>query len=81
MKYMTTYDIATLRSYIAAKVDKINAYKRIIKDIRRKYSTMTNEQLAAAVMDVQVMKKDMDDERAWIRKAKAQIAEFYRPAC
>lgn len=81
MKYMTTADIATLRAHITAKTDMINAYERMIKDIRSKYSTMTDKQLAAAVMDVQSMKRDIADERVWIRKAEAQIARFYRPAC
>jgi len=82
MKYtMTIRDIEELRSHIETKRTVIAAYERLIEHLRSKYRTMTDKQLAKAVLDVQAMKRDIADERVWIRKAEDQIKKFYRPAC
>lgn len=80
MKYTTLDDINVLESLISIKTDKINHLTKQVEDIRSRYNTMTDSQLAEAIRDVQGMKKGIAEARTWIKNAKETVRKFFAPA-
>ena len=80
MHTTTLSEIRELEEILVAKMDRIGALERMIKDIRGRYSEMTDSQLREALRDVRGTEQMLAEEKIWCEKAKTRIKAFYAPA-
>ena len=80
MKHTTLDEITQIMDIMAAKKDETAALRNIVAEIRTRYSTMTDSQLAEAIRDVRGMQKAIEDNEAWLAKAEQKVRDFFKPA-
>lgn len=78
---MTTIGkINSLRHLLYARQNRVAAIGRRIDAIRAEAPSMTLEQLLAAKKETDELGKELQEHASFIRKAKKEIADFYKPA-
>lgn len=78
---MTTIaTINSLRKLICARRNRIAAIYKRAEEITVKAQFMTLEELEAAKNEVQDLCKEITEHENFIKEAKKEIADFYKPA-
>lgn len=77
---MTIEMINQLKEILTARTDRLNALERMMAETAKSIPDKSREELLDTLIELDYYRDEIAEEKSWIRKAKEQIAEFYRPA-
>lgn len=80
MKYPTLEEIRTLKEHVYAKRAEIEMLDARLQKIHNLIPVMSEKAKAEARVEALEIKTEIASRRAYITKAKAEIAQFYAPA-
>ena len=69
--------IDELREAIRIHKDRVVSLTNMINDIRSSYKVMSPNQLNEAIRDVNGMKRELEEHRKFLEKAKKEVDTFY----
>lgn len=75
-----TKELSVVRDAILAKTQEMEHLENIIRNMRKDYSSMTNEELNAAVSDIMRMGVTVEANKRYLQEAAKAIAVFLTPA-
>ena len=74
-----TKELETVRDAILAKTQEMEHMEHVIRNMRKDYSNMTDEELNAAVSDIMRMRVTVEGNKRYLQEAAKAIAVFLTP--
>ena len=75
-----TKELSVVRDAILAKTQEMEHLENIIRNMRKDYSSMTNEELNSAVSEIMQMRVTVEANKRYLQEAAKAIAVFLTPA-
>lgn len=75
-----TKELSVVRDIILAKTQEMEHLEYVIRNMRKDYSSMTDEELTAAVSDIMRMRVTVEGNKRYLQEAAKAIAVFLTPA-
>lgn len=75
-----TNELSVVRDAILAKTQEMEHLENIIRNMRKDYSSMTNEELNSAVSEIMRMRVTVEANKRYLQEAAKAIAVFLTPA-
>ena len=75
-----TKELETVRDVILAKTQEMEHLENTIRNMRKDYSNMTNEELNSTVSEIMQMRVTVDANKRYLQEAAKAIAVFLTPA-
>lgn len=75
-----TKELSVVRDAILAKTQEMEHLENIIRNMRKDYSSMTNEELNSTVSEIMRMRVTVEANKRYLQEAAKAIAVFLTPA-
>ena len=75
-----TKELSVVRQAILAKTQEMEHMEDVIRNTRKDYSSMTNEELNSAVSEIMRMRVTVEANKRYLQEAAKAIAVFLTPA-
>lgn len=75
-----TKELSVIRQAILAKTQEMEHMEYVIRNMRKDYSSMSDEELNAAVSEIVQMRVTVDSNKRYLQEAAKAIAVFLTPA-
>lgn len=75
-----TKELSIVRDTILAKTQEMEHLENVVRNMRKDYSKMTEEELNTAVSDIMQMRVTVEANKRYLQEAAKAIAVFLTPA-
>lgn len=74
-----TKELSVVRDAILAKTQEMEHLERVIRNMRKDYSSMTSEELNSTVSEIMKMRVTVEGNKRYLQEAAKAIAVFLTP--